>query len=65
MTQAGQLPGAGSPGQQQWALVTGAASGIGAATAHRLAAGGTCVYCTDIDLDAAETVARQIGQARA
>jgi 2-hydroxycyclohexanecarboxyl-CoA dehydrogenase len=39
------------------ALVTGAGSGIGRATAHALAANGTSVLCTDIDEAAAEKTA--------
>jgi meso-butanediol dehydrogenase/(S,S)-butanediol dehydrogenase/diacetyl reductase len=42
------------------ALVTGAGSGIGAATARRLAGGGAKVAVTDINLDAAEIVAEGI-----
>lgn len=41
------------------ALVTGGASGIGAAIAHRLAAGGARVLIADLDPDG-ETVAREI-----
>lgn len=41
------------------ALVTGGASGIGAAIAHRLAAGGARVLIADLD-PAGETVAREI-----
>ncbi|MFI9595107.1 bifunctional aldolase/short-chain dehydrogenase [Nonomuraea sp. NPDC052265] len=43
------------------ALVTGAGSGIGAATARRLAAEGACVVLADRDLAAAEKVAAEIG----
>lgn len=43
------------------ALVTGAASGIGAATAHRLAAEGALVVVADIDAAGATVVADDIG----
>jgi NAD(P)-dependent dehydrogenase (short-subunit alcohol dehydrogenase family) len=50
------------------ALLTAAASGIGAATAHRLAAEGASVMVTDVDADGARRVAEEIraggGQAR-
>jgi 2-hydroxycyclohexanecarboxyl-CoA dehydrogenase len=50
------------------AIVTGAASGIGRATAQQLGAEGAAVVVADIDLDGAEKVAEQIrdyGVARA
>ncbi|MGY1806559.1 bifunctional aldolase/short-chain dehydrogenase [Blastococcus sp. SYSU D00669] len=43
------------------ALVTGAASGIGRAIAHRLAAEGACVIVADLDLDEARAAAEEIG----
>jgi 3-oxoacyl-[acyl-carrier protein] reductase len=43
------------------AIVTGAASGIGAATAERLAAEGAVVACADLNADAAAAVAGRIG----
>jgi NAD(P)-dependent dehydrogenase (short-subunit alcohol dehydrogenase family) len=43
------------------ALVTGAGSGIGAATARRLAAEGACVVLADRDLPAAQAVALELG----
>lgn len=44
------------------ALVTGAGSGIGRATAHALAAKGATVLCTDIDEAAAEKTAAQCSE---
>ncbi|KGM30724.1 SDR family NAD(P)-dependent oxidoreductase, partial [Inquilinus limosus] len=43
------------------AVVTGAGSGMGAATARALAASGAKVALLDLNRDAAETVAREIG----
>ncbi len=43
------------------AVVTGGASGIGAACAARLAEGGASVVVADVNLDAAVTVAERIG----
>jgi len=43
------------------ALVTGAASGIGAATARRLASEGARVALVDLDGDAAERIAKELG----
>ncbi|MGA0567962.1 bifunctional aldolase/short-chain dehydrogenase [Rathayibacter sp. KR2-224] len=43
------------------ALVTGAASGIGKATAERLAAEGACVVIADLDLGKASAAAAEIG----
>ncbi|PRB76501.1 SDR family oxidoreductase [Pseudomonas sp. MYb185] len=45
------------------AVVTGAGSGIGRAIAHALNTHGCKVYCTDIDLAAAMTVAGELGNA--
>ncbi|ALE07733.1 short-chain dehydrogenase [Arthrobacter sp. ERGS1:01] len=43
------------------ALVTGAASGIGKAIATRLAKEGACVVIADLNLEAAESVAAELG----
>ncbi|MBT4511022.1 MAG: SDR family NAD(P)-dependent oxidoreductase [Chloroflexi bacterium] len=42
------------------ALITGTASGIGRATAQRLAAEGAKVVCTDVQLDGLEETVRDI-----
>jgi 2-hydroxycyclohexanecarboxyl-CoA dehydrogenase len=46
---------------ERTALVTGGASGIGAATCRRLAAEGARVAVTDLNIDGAQTVADEIG----
>ena len=45
------------------AIVTAAGSGIGRATALRLARDGAAVACVDIRLEAAEATSRQIAEA--
>ncbi|MFT4264172.1 MAG: bifunctional aldolase/short-chain dehydrogenase [Nocardioides sp.] len=45
------------------ALVTGAASGIGKATAEKLAANGACVVIADLSLEKATAAAAEIGSA--
>ncbi len=45
------------------AIVTGAGSGIGAATARRLAKEGACVVVADLDEQRAASVAKEIGNA--
>jgi NAD(P)-dependent dehydrogenase (short-subunit alcohol dehydrogenase family) len=47
----------------QIAVITGAGSGIGSATARLLAARGAKVHLADLNAEAAEAVARQIRQA--
>lgn len=51
----------GKPLQGRVALVTGAASGIGLATARRLQAEGACVVIADRDLEGATKVAAEFG----
>jgi NAD(P)-dependent dehydrogenase (short-subunit alcohol dehydrogenase family) len=60
------LPASGAPGRaprldQRVAVVTGAASGIGLATARRLAGDGACVVCVDLDSAGGESVAAEVG----
>jgi NAD(P)-dependent dehydrogenase (short-subunit alcohol dehydrogenase family) len=47
------------------AFITGAGSGIGAGTARVLAGHGHTVVCADLDLDAAERVATELGSGHA
>jgi NAD(P)-dependent dehydrogenase (short-subunit alcohol dehydrogenase family) len=47
------------------AIVTGAGSGIGAATAKALSARGEQVVCADVRLDTAQRIAEQLGNAMA
>ena len=49
--------------QGRRALVTGAASGIGRASAQRLASEGAAVYCADIAVEGAEETAKLISSA--
>jgi len=51
--------------KKQIAVVTGAGSGIGAATARELGARGFYVVVTDINLESAQKVAKEIGDAEA
>ena len=59
----GTAPEAVTPGRYvgRVAVVTGAGSGIGRATARRLAAEGAAVVCLDLTEDAIEAVAAEIG----
>jgi NAD(P)-dependent dehydrogenase (short-subunit alcohol dehydrogenase family) len=50
--------------EDKTALVVGAGSGIGEASAHGLAAFGARVVCADMDADAAENTATEIGSER-
>ena len=44
------------------ALITGAASGIGKATAHRLIEEGAAVLVTDIQVDAGEATVKELSE---
>ena len=63
-SQPGTAPEAITPGRYagQVAVVTGAGSGIGRATARRLAAEGAAVACLDVAEDAIEAVAAEINR---
>ena len=60
----GTAPEAITPGRYAGhvALVTGAGSGIGRATARRLAAEGGAVACLDVATEAIESVAAEINE---
>jgi NAD(P)-dependent dehydrogenase (short-subunit alcohol dehydrogenase family) len=47
--------------ENQVAFITGGGSGLGAAAARRLAADGAFIAINDLDLDAAEKVAQEVG----
>ncbi|PWR17777.1 glucose 1-dehydrogenase [Zavarzinia compransoris] len=63
MTQTATLPLATLPLDGKTALVTGAARGLGAETARRLAAAGAAVVLTDVLTEAGEATAAAIGGA--